>query len=109
MASVIWLIPALPLLACVVIVFAFPRPARAAGYVSVGAIFASFVLSLLILREAIGAAKDHAWHAEAAWRWLTIGNFHLDVGTFVDPIGAVMLTVVCAVSLLVQIYSQGYL
>jgi NADH:ubiquinone oxidoreductase subunit 5 (subunit L)/multisubunit Na+/H+ antiporter MnhA subunit len=42
-------------------------------------------------------------------QWLSIGNLNFSVGLLVDSLTAVMLVVVTSVSLMVQIYSQGYM
>ena len=41
--------------------------------------------------------------------WLTVGAMHFSVGILMDSLTAVMLVVVTTVSLMVQIYSQGYM
>ena len=41
--------------------------------------------------------------------WLAVGNLHFSVGLLMDSLTAVMLVVVTIVSLMVQIYSQGYM
>ena len=41
--------------------------------------------------------------------WLVVGNLHFSVGILMDALTAVMLVVVTTVSLMVQIYSQGYM
>jgi NADH-quinone oxidoreductase subunit L len=41
--------------------------------------------------------------------WLAIGNLDFSVGLLVDSLTAIMLVVVTSVSLMVQIYSQGYM
>ena len=60
------------------------------------------------------------WHS-ARYEWLTIHadnpilqqlggpNLDVDVGLRIDGLSAIMLVVVTSVSLLVQIYSQGYM
>ncbi len=42
--------------------------------------------------------------------WLTLGNgLHIDMGILIDPIAAMMLIVVSTISLMVHIYSMGYM
>ena len=100
-----WLIPALPLVAFVIILFFGKRlPARGAP-VGIAAMAGSFVVSL-------GVLLDIARHAEAVERsveWFTIGPFHLELGMAVDGLAAVMFVVVTTVSLCVQVYSLGYM
>ena len=42
-------------------------------------------------------------------KWLEIGNFEFTVGILMDPLTAIMLVTVTGVSLMVQIYSTGYM
>ena len=50
------------------------------------------------------------------YTWLTLGQFvpalgnlHIDMGIFIDPIAAMMLIVITAISLMVHLYSLGYM
>src|SRR5437868_3589016 len=104
MANLLWLVPILPLLAFCVIVATMQRPQKLAGYVSILAIGGSFVISLLTLLEGMnapaGPTPEDRWRIDMIVSWLSIGNAQIELSTFVDPIGAVMLVVVTFVSLL---------
>ena len=41
--------------------------------------------------------------------WLPLGNLHFDMGILLDPISVMMLIVISSVSLMVHIYSFGYM
>ena len=41
--------------------------------------------------------------------WLPLGNLHFDMGIMLDPISVMMLIVISTVSLMVHIYSFGYM
>ena len=41
--------------------------------------------------------------------WLPLGDLHFDLGFMIDPISAMMLIVISTVSLMVHIYSFGYM
>ena len=41
--------------------------------------------------------------------WLPLGNLHFDIGFMLDPISVMMLIVISTVSLMVHIYSFGYM
>ena len=43
------------------------------------------------------------------YTWLPLGNLHFDLGILLDPISAMMLIVITTVSLMVHIYSFGYM
>lgn len=43
------------------------------------------------------------------YTWLPLGSLHFDLGILLDPIAAMMLVVISTVSLMVHIYSFGYM
>ncbi|MDD5647934.1 MAG: proton-conducting transporter membrane subunit, partial [Dehalococcoidia bacterium] len=77
------------------------------GYVTIGAVGISFALSLWLL-SAVMAAPGHALPVDDI-EWALIGNLSIHLGVLVDSLTAVMVIVVTFVSLMVQIYSQGYM
>ncbi len=103
----LWLVPALPLLAFVLITAFLRRPQMLAAYVSILAIAISFVISLATLFR--GMSAPAGWRVESIVPFFTIGPMRVELSTFVDGLGAVMLVVVTLVSMLVQIYSTGYM
>ncbi len=106
-----WLILFLPLISFLLIVFVV-RPllgsaTMLAGFVAVLAIGGSFVLSVWALAsviEAPGHLQDYPSHS-----WLDIGVLQIKVGILMDSLTAIMLIVVSGVSLMVQLYSLGYM
>ncbi|MGB2693772.1 MAG: NADH-quinone oxidoreductase subunit L [Dehalococcoidia bacterium] len=110
--GVVWAILLLPLGSAVMIAL-WTRPlSRPSGYVTIAAIGAAFLFSLWVLDSVIDS--DGAPLAFKAHEWLTItppvGNeLVVNLGLRVDGLTAIMLIVVTSVSLLVQIYSQGYM
>ncbi len=101
-----WIIPVLPLAAAVIVALAGKRGDRLAGSISAGAIFFSLIISLKFFAAFLvnPAAK------EVSWVWLkSAGNLTLEVGMLIDPLTVIMLVVVTFVSLMVQIYSMGYM
>ena len=43
------------------------------------------------------------------FEWLPMGSLHFDMGIMLDPISVMMLIVISTVSLMVHIYSFGYM
>ncbi|MFC1987700.1 NADH-quinone oxidoreductase subunit L [Chloroflexota bacterium] len=110
-SQLIWLIFLLPVFSFLIISF-FVRPfvkkeSRVAGYITIGAITGSLVLSLLTLARVM-AAPNHELNIPDI-NWLMVGNLNIHLGLMVDSLTAVMVVVVSTVSLMVQIYSQGYM
>jgi NADH-quinone oxidoreductase subunit L len=103
-----WLIPGLPLAAFVAISAFCLRPPRekAAPHLLVGALAGSLLLSLAAAHTVAGGSP-----APLEWRfdWLNVGNLKVEFGLLFDPLSVNMLAVVCLVSVLVQVYSIGYM
>ena len=105
-----WLILFLPLASFVLVSFVI-RPlrgaeAQSAAYITIAAIGLSFLLSVWAL---IGTAMAHGEVHYATYNWISAGEFEFAVGILMDPLTAIMLVVVSGVSLMVQIYSMGYM
>lgn len=104
-----WLIIALPIAGFLVngvLVRAFiGSNSKYAGYITVGAIGGSFVLSLMALATVMSDGplelKPHDW--------ISIGGLNLTFGLIIDQLTVIMLVVVSGVSLIVQIYGQAYM
>ena len=109
-----WLIPALPALSFLLILFfgkRFPKRGSEIGIVAVSVSFALSVLAAIQWVSEVNAAGDHgavsATHQ--AWTWWQNGGYSFTVGTLVDGLAVTLLVVVTLVSLLVHIYSTDYL
>jgi NADH-quinone oxidoreductase subunit L len=109
--QLVWLIFFLPLISFAIIavfIRPFVKPQyRVAGYITITAIAGSLALSIWALLTVMGE-HEHVI-AVPAVNWLTLGAFSFNVGILMDSLTAVMLVVVTTVSLMVQIYSQGYM
>lgn len=109
-----WLVPLFPALAFPVIVFVTRRLKTLSALVGIGAIAASFALSLGILWETLTFGVTMEKPVEYALSWLALPGakewaLKIEAGVLVDPLSAVMLLVVTLVALLVEIYSVGYM
>src|ERR671923_388219 len=100
-----WLIPVLPLSAFFLIVFFGKRTPGKGAPIGITATGIAFAIGLLSFVEAINSHEI----VERSIRWITFGSLSLELGIRVDSLAAMMFVVVCLVSLLVQIYSLGYM
>jgi len=99
-------IPLLPLLAAIVVgLFGKLLPRATAHILTILSIGASFVLSLYVLNDAISSAP----YNEPVYSWLKSGNFSFEIGFLIDRLSAMMMVVVTFVSLMVHIYTIGYM
>ncbi len=101
-----WIVPLLPFVAAVVIGF-FGKRMRDRGHsVGIASVGIGFVLSLIAFVE---LAAGNA-HVEKSWTWFEFpGGFELEFGMNYDFLAGVMFVVVTLISLLVQVYSTGYM
>lgn len=102
-----WLIPLFPLIAFVVIL-AVGRQAKTLSVgISILGTLASFILAVLVMVERLGeSTQDYVWRDMA---WLNIGDLNITMGFEITNLNALMLVIVTFVSLLVNIYSRGYM
>jgi NADH-quinone oxidoreductase subunit L len=110
--QLVWLIMLLPLFSFIVngiIIRPFVKPEyRVAGYITIGAIGASAILSIWALISVMSSSHHELAVPDVSWVVIENGvTIHL--GLIMDSLTAVMLIVVTIVSLMVQIYSQGYM
>ncbi len=106
-----WAILFLPLVSLALIVLVI-RPLaqsvdqRLSGYATILTIGLAFALSIWALASTVGNHDAIGWDSHT---WLTIGELEIRIGILMDPLTAIMLVVVTGVSLMVQIYSLGYM
>ncbi|TET87057.1 MAG: NADH-quinone oxidoreductase subunit L, partial [Dehalococcoidia bacterium] len=105
----VWLIFLLPILSFVVISFIirpfFNNKALYAGYLTIGCIAASLALALWTLIS-VNSNGELLFETH---EWAVIGSTTINMGVMVDSLTAVMVVVITICSLMVQIYSQGYM
>jgi NADH-quinone oxidoreductase subunit L len=85
---------------------------RGAHWVTILGVLVSFIGSLLVLRDVVGGARFNA----TVYEWMVLGSpgglgggLKMEVGFLVDGLTAMMMVVVTFVSLMVHIYTIGYM
>ncbi|MBS0501287.1 MAG: NADH-quinone oxidoreductase subunit L, partial [Proteobacteria bacterium] len=82
------------------------RIGRTASHtVTIGGVLIAFIVSALVLRDVIGGATYNA----TLYEWMTVGKLKMEVGFLIDSLTATMMCVVTFVSLMVHIYTIGYM
>ena len=79
---------------------------RLAHTITILGVFVAFILSAMTLQS---VAIDGARFNETLYTWMTVGNLKMEVGFLVDGLTAMMMSVVTIVSLMVHIYTIGYM
>jgi NADH-quinone oxidoreductase subunit L len=69
-------------------------------------VFIAFVLSAMTLQS---VAIDGAHFNETLYTWMVVGSLKMEVGFLVDGLTAMMMCVVTFVSLMVHLYTVGYM
>ena len=106
---VFWLIPGLPLVAFL-IVFLGLRALRAnanfCAFLSICLTAASTGLSLWVFISMLSSPETIILEG---FEWFSVGAVSASVNLLINPLTAIMIAIVSVVSLLVQIYSVGYM
>ncbi|HEX2543920.1 MAG TPA: NADH-quinone oxidoreductase subunit L, partial [Ramlibacter sp.] len=69
-------------------------------------VLVAFILSAMTLKS---VAVDGARFNETLYEWMVVGGLKMEVGFLVDGLTAMMMCVVTFVSLMVHIYTIGYM
>ena len=108
--ELLWLIPAVPILASGIIALLTQLKRKAATVLSIGSLSVSLLLSLIAFAHVLGSwVQSDALRETVNFTWIRFGNSHVDLGWVLDPLSAVMLVMVTFVGLLIFIYSTGYM
>ena len=111
-SEIAWLIPVFPLIGAVLsglgLISVNKRINNSREIVSVGLI--SFVgISAVISYKALIEQVNGYQSVEKLFVWANAGDFTIPMGFVLDPLGSVMLALVTTITLLVMIYSHGYM
>jgi NADH-quinone oxidoreductase subunit L len=109
-ARVLWLIPAVPIVAAGIIALLKQPQRKPAAGLAIGALAFSLLLSLAAFGHVLTGWVHHSTVRETVnFTWLHFGSSTVDLGWILDPLAAIMIVMVCFVGLLIFIYSTGYM
>jgi NADH-quinone oxidoreductase subunit L len=99
-------VPLAPLAAAVIVGLWGPKLGRAVSHtLCIAGVAVAFAASLLIARD---VAAGHLYNGDV-YVWLQSGSLKLAIGFLVDPLTVTMMAVVTFVSLMVHVYTIGYM
>ena len=78
---------------------------RGAHFFTILGVFIAFVCSCLVLAQVANGARFNA----TIYEWMVLGKLVMEVGFLVDGLTAMMMVVVTFVSLMVHVYTIGYM
>ncbi|MBB4844938.1 NADH-quinone oxidoreductase subunit L [Paucibacter oligotrophus] len=100
-------VPMAPLVGAVVAGFFGKQVGRRGAHsVTILGVLISFILSVMTLKAVI---NDGAHFNQTIYEWMVVGGLKMEVGFLVDGLTAMMMCVVTFVSLMVHIYTIGYM
>ncbi len=73
---------------------------------TIGGVLLAFILSAMTLQSVV---VDGARFNETVYTWMVVGGLKMEIGFLVDGLTAMMMCVVTFVSLMVHIYTIGYM
>jgi NADH-quinone oxidoreductase subunit L len=76
-----------------------------AHFVTILGVLVSFIGSAMVLAQVLGGARFNA----TIYEWMVAGGLKMEIGFLVDGLTAMMMVVVTFVSLMVHIYTIGYM
>ena len=79
---------------------------RSCHSITILGVLVSFVLSALTLQSVV---QDGAHLEQTLYTWMQVGDLKMEVGFLIDGLTALMMCVVTFVSLMVHIYTIGYM
>ncbi len=79
---------------------------RLAHTLTILGVLLAFILSALTLQSVV---MDGAYFNETLYTWMMLGSLKMEIGFLVDGLTAMMMCVVTFVSLMVHIYTIGYM
>ncbi len=105
-----WLIPAIPLIMFVIVgLLAKGDNNRGGGLAILGAL-ATLVISVLVVYEFLtGDAYATEGFVTESIKWFSIGGYEITLGYYVDGLTCIMLLFSTFISLLIFVYSMGYM
>jgi len=78
---------------------------RGAHFFTILGVLIAFIGSVMVLSQVAGGARFNA----TIYEWMVLGKLVMEVGFLVDGLTAMMMVVVTFVSLMVHIYTVGYM
>ena len=99
-------VPLAPLVGAVLAGFFGKSIGRAGAHsVTILGVLISFVLSAMVLNDVLAGARFNA----TIYEWMNLGGLKMEIGFLVDGLTAMMMVVVTFVSLMVHVYTVGYM
>lgn len=80
-----------------------------AGGIATGAVFISFISSILLVADVIAMPEESRRIAVTFFEWIAVDKFKVNAGFVVDQISAVMILIITGVGTLIHLFSISYM
>jgi NADH-quinone oxidoreductase subunit L len=104
--SNLWLLPAVPFAAAVVILSLGKSRRKSATVLAIGGQIVVLAISIVAFLPTL---QTHSFRAVQNFTWFTFGEQTLRLGFVLDPLAAAMLVMISLVSLCIFVFSVGYM
>ena len=104
--SNLWLLPAVPFAAAVVILSLGKSRRKSAVVLAIGGQIVVLAISIVAFLPTL---QTHGFRAVQNFTWFTFGEQTLQLGFVLDPLAAAMLVMISLVSLCIFVFSVGYM
>ena len=104
--SNLWLMPAVPFAAAVVILSLGKSRRKSAAVLAIGGQIVVLAISIVAFLPTL---QTHGFRAVQNFTWFTFGEQTLRLGFVLDPLAAAMLVMISLVSLCIFVFSVGYM
>jgi NADH-quinone oxidoreductase subunit L len=108
-ASLAWLLFALPALGAFVLLLGGRRADPWGHWLGVATVAASFVVGVAIFVETLGLAPEQRTRELSLFRWIAVGGLDVDFGLQLDPLSLTFVLLITGVGALIHLYSVGYM
>src|SRR5213592_4609679 len=104
--SNLWLLPAMPFAAAIVILSLGKSRRKSAAVLAIGGQIVVLAISIVAF---LSTLQTHGFRSVQNFTWFTFGEQTLRIGFVLDPLAAAMLVMISLVGLCIFIFSVGYM
>jgi len=108
-ASLLWLLPGLPLVGAVVLLISGRASDRWGHLLGTALAVASFVLGLVMFVGMVSRSADERAVTETLFTWVPVGELNVDFGFQLDQLSMCFVLLITGVGSLIHVYSIGYM
>ncbi len=110
MQGLLWLVPALPLAAAVLLMIRGGHlQSRTVAIIGAASVGLAALLTLGIDAQFLIAPPPSHVFTQVLWRWLDVGGLTATIGLRLDPLSLVMMSVITGVGFLIHLYSTEFM